>query len=236
MGPIEKQGVVQAYTMLVPTVAIVMAIVLFPLIANFWISFKDVTVSDLRIAEIKVTEKFQKKPKTKGDISKVEYRFNNFSKSSNIKNVNFKDILPKGLLIKELSQIHEKLKQNTSISKNIDNIVVKKIKELNFIYLIAEDYPNKSLKTFIDEQKKQYNKNSVSLIISNNDNKLSIVLGVTEDITDLFDASKEIREISIILGGKGGGGRKDLAQGGGSDVSQINESIKYVEDKLNSIS
>ena len=82
MGPIEKQGVVQAYTMLVPTVAIVMAIVLFPLIANFWISFKDVTVSDLRIAEIKVTEKFQKKPKTKGDISKVEYRFNNFSKSS----------------------------------------------------------------------------------------------------------------------------------------------------------
>ena len=123
-----------------------------------------------------------------------------------------------------------------SISKNIDNIVVKKIKEINFIYLIAEDYPNKSLKTFIDEQKKQYNKNSVSLIISNNDNKLSIVLGVTEDITDLFDASKEIREISIILGGKGGGGRKDLAQGGGSDVSQINESIKYVEDKLNSIS
>ena len=74
------------------------------------------------------------------------------------------------------------------MSKNIDNIVVKKIKELNFIYLIAEDYPNKSLKTFIDEQKKQYNKNSVSLIISNNGNKLSIVLGVTEDITDLFDA------------------------------------------------
>ena len=142
----------------------------------------------------------------------------------------------KGLLIKELIQIHEKLKQNMSISKNIDNIVVKKIKELNFIYLIAEDYPNKSLKTFIDEQKKQYNKNSVSLIISNNKNKLSIVLGVTEDITDLFDASKEIREISIILGGKGGGGRKDLAQGGGSDVSQINESIKYVEDRLNSIS
>jgi len=140
------------------------------------------------------------------------------------------------LLIKELIQIHEKLKQNMSISKNIDNIVVKKIKELNFIYLIAEDYPNKSLKTFIDDQKKQYKKNSVSLIISNNENKLSIVLGVTEDITDLFDASKEIREISIILGGKGGGGRKDLAQGGGSNVSKINESIKYVEDKLNSIS
>ena len=63
--------------------------------------------------------------------------------------------------------------------------------------MIAEDYPNKSLKAFIDEQKKQYNKNSVSLIISNNENKLSIVLGVTEDITDLFDASKEIEKFQL---------------------------------------
>ncbi len=142
----------------------------------------------------------------------------------------------KVLLIKELSQTYEKLKQNMSISKNIDNIVVKKIRDLNFIYLIAEDYPNKSLKTFIDEQKKQYNKKSISLIISKNENKISIVLGVTDDITDIFDASKEIKEISNILGGKGGGGRKDLAQGGGSEVSQISESINYIEDKLNSIS
>ena len=138
MGPIEKQGVVQAYTMLVPTVAIVMAIVLFPLIANFWISFKDVTVSDLRIAEIKVTEKFQKKPKTKGDISKVEYRFNNFSKSSNIKNVNFKDILPKGLVIKELPN-------NCSISDNIINCQLgdfkpKEKKKLKFETIAEDDY------------------------------------------------------------------------------------------------
>ena len=140
------------------------------------------------------------------------------------------------MLIKELSQIHEKLKQNVSITKNIDNIVVKKIKDINFVYLIAKDYPNKSLKTFIDEQKKQYNKKGVSLIISNNENKLSIVLGVTEDITDVFDASREIKEISTILGGKGGGGRKDLAQGGGSDISKIEECIKCVESKLNSIS
>ena len=137
MGPIEKQGVVQAYTMLVPTVA-VMAIVLFPLIANFWISFKDVTVSDLRIAEIKVTEKFQKKPKTKGDISKVEYRFNNFSKSSNIKNVNFKDILPKGLLIKELPD-------NCSISDNLINCQLgdfkpKEKKKLKFETIAENDY------------------------------------------------------------------------------------------------
>jgi len=138
MGPIEKQGVVQAYTMLVPTVAIVMAIVLFPLIANFWISFKDVTVSDLRIAEIKVTEKFQKKPKSKGDISKVEYRFNNFSKSSNIKNVSFKDSIPKGLVIKELPS-------NCSISGHLiscdlGDFKPKEKKKLKFETIAEDNY------------------------------------------------------------------------------------------------
>ena len=102
MGPIEKQGVVQAYVMLVPTVAIVMAIVLFPLIANFWISFKDVTVSDLRTAEIKVNEKFKNKPIKEGDISETEYRFNNFSKSSQITEVTFEDIIPYGLKVLEI--------------------------------------------------------------------------------------------------------------------------------------
>ncbi|SVD01979.1 uncharacterized protein METZ01_LOCUS354833, partial [marine metagenome] len=61
MGPIEKNEMIHAYSMLVPTVLIVLLIVLFPLFASFWISFKDVSISDLRKAEIKVTEKFSKK-------------------------------------------------------------------------------------------------------------------------------------------------------------------------------
>ena len=122
----------------------------------------------------------------------------------------------KVLYIKELNQNYEKLKQNNSISKNIDNIIVKKVNDIKFIYLIAEAYPSKSLKSFIDEQKQKYPTKSISLIISNNQKKLSIVLGVSNDISNIFDASKEIKNISNILGGKGGGGRKDLAQGGGS--------------------
>ena len=139
------------------------------------------------------------------------------------------------LYIKELSQTYEKLQQNKSIKKNIDNIIVKKINNINFIYLVAEDFPNKSLKSFIDEQKKKYSNKSVSFIVSNNQKKLSIVLGVSDDITDIFDASSEIKNISNILGGKGGGGRKDMAQGGGSDITQINKCLEYIENKLNSI-
>jgi len=140
------------------------------------------------------------------------------------------------LYIKELSQTYEKLKQNKSISKNIDNIIIKKINNIHFIYLVAEDFPSKSLKSFIDEQKKKYSNKSVSFIVSNDQKKLSIVLGVSADITEVFDASKEIKKISSILGGKGGGGRKDMAQGGGSDISQIENCLEYIENKLNNIS
>ncbi len=160
---------------------------------------------------------------------------------SKIKNINpeynFKSSFDdKVLYIKELNQVYEKLNQNKFIKKNIDNTIFKKINDINFVYLIAEDFPNKSLKNFIDEQKKKFSSKSVSFIVSNNQNKLSFVLGVSNDFKDLFDASKEIKNISSILGGKGGGGRKDMAQGGGSDSSQIYKCIKYIEDKLNSIS
>ena len=57
----------------------------------------------------------------------------------------------------------------------------------------------------------------------------------SNDISNIFDASKEIKNISNILGGKGGGGRKDLAQGGGSDISQIQNCLEYIEKKLISI-
>ena len=56
------------------------------------------------------------------------------------------------------------------------------------------------------------------------------------EIQNQVELKKKAEEARAYKGGKGGGGRKDLAQGGGSDVSQINESLKYVEDKLNSIS
>ena len=70
------------------------------------------------------------------------------------------------------------------------------------------------------------------MIISKNDKKLSIVLGVTNDLTNTFNSSSLIKDISKILGGKGGGGRKDLAQGGGNDPSKIDEGIKFIKDLI----
>ena len=82
-------------------------------------------------------------------------------------------------------------------------------------------------------RKKKYQQKCVSLIISSNANKLSIVLGATNDLIESFDSSKIIQEVSKILGGKGGGGRKDIAQAGGADLTNLEDAINKIRDSLN---
>ena len=98
--------------------------------------------------------------------------------------------------------------------------------------MIAENYPSKSLKEFVDDQKNKFKEKCVSLIVTKNNDKVSIVLGATDDLTDNFNSSNIIQDISKLLGGKGGGGRKDLAQAGGSSLENINEAINRVKQNL----
>ena len=88
------------------------------------------------------------------------------------------------------------------------------------------------LKQFVDDQKNKYKQQCVALIISKSNNKISIVLGATNDLTYNFDSSKVIQDVSIILGGKGGGGRKDLAQAGGLSLDNITKAIDKIKENL----
>ena len=130
--------------------------------------------------------------------------------------------------IKELKKLLDQKKQNKNKETSSQNIVVELINDINFVYLVAENYPTKILKQFIDDQKNNYQKKCASLIISYNSHKLSIVLGVTDDLTSDFDSAKVIQDVSKILGGKGGGGRKDLAEAGGISLKNIDEAINKI--------
>ena len=185
MGPIEKQGVIQAYVMLVPTVAIVMSIVLFPLFANFWISFKDVTVSDLRIAEIKVNEKFKKKPIEIGDVSEVEYRFNNFSKSSQITDVIFEDVIPYGLQLLEVTDNCEIADQN--LICNLGTFKPKERKRLKFKTKAQKEY-------FID---KEDPKNSKPAVEGNSENRILTLDLKFKNFIDIFTSPNFFKTIRI---------------------------------------
>ncbi len=130
--------------------------------------------------------------------------------------------------IKELKKLLDQNKQNKNKETSSQNIVNEKINDINFVYLIAENYPTKILKQFVDDQKNKYKKRCVSLIISYDSDKLSIVIGATDDLTSNFDSVKVIQDVSKILGGKGGGGRKDLAQAGGVSLKNIDEAIDKI--------
>ena len=135
--------------------------------------------------------------------------------------------------IKELRRSLEIKKQNLNKENLSQNILSEKINDTTFVHLVTDDYPPKLLKQFVDDQKNKYQQKCVTLIISSNNNKLSIVLGATNDLIDNFDSSKIIQEVSKILGGKGGGGRKDIAQAGGTDLTNLEDAINKIRDSLN---
>tara|TARA_Y100000590_G_scaffold470052_1_gene661622 strand:+ start:4223 stop:6898 length:2676 start_codon:yes stop_codon:yes gene_type:complete len=166
------------------------------------------------------------------EINKYKNKINELDPKNQ---VNIKTSQNKELQLKEIKKNYEKLLEKNNLNKNIENIVIEKIKQINFTYLIADNYPIQSLKKFIDSQKDKYQSNCIALIISKNEKKLSIVLGVTKDLVDKFDCSVNIKSISIILGGKGGGGRKDLAQAGGNDLSKIDQALDFIRDKISNL-
>ena len=61
------------------------------------------------------------------------------------------------------------------------------------------------------------------------DEKVGIAVGVTEKLTDKFDAVQFVKVGSKIIGGQGGGGRKDFAQAGGQDKSKIDEAVEKIK-------
>lgn len=97
LGPLARREKNLAYLMLLPTFAIVMAVVLGPLLANFWISFKPVELGDLRPASLFVNERLRGDLVAAGDVATVEYRLRNSSQDDPLANSGFTDTLPEGL-------------------------------------------------------------------------------------------------------------------------------------------
>ena len=62
--------------------------------------------------------------------------------------------------------------------------------------------------------------------------KVGVAIGITNKLADKFDAVELVKEAAEILGGKGGGGRKDFAQAGGVNKDKIDEAFKILKKKL----
>ena len=129
-------------------------------------------------------------------------------------------------LIDKMKEI-EKRKDNKKKSKVKKQKVSKSIldgrtEEFNNIKLFfdkLDDVDAKNLRQLVDECKKDINSGIVCLIATY-EGKSSIAIGVTNDLLNNYDAVNLVKTSSEILGGKGGGGRKDMALAGAKDVSK----------------
>jgi alanyl-tRNA synthetase len=108
---------------------------------------------------------------------------------------------------------------------------VKEVSGIRFSPRLVDGVPAKDLKSLADDLKKELGSGVVALV-STADGKASLVVGVTEDLTGRISAVDLVRVGSAALGGKGGGGRPDMAQAGGPDGARAQAAVDAIEQAL----
>ncbi|MGV6811023.1 MAG: alanine--tRNA ligase [Brevirhabdus sp.] len=104
----------------------------------------------------------------------------------------------------------------------------KEINGVKFIAQVLSGVSGKDLPALVDEYKAQMESGAV-LLIADAGGKAAVAAGVTKELTDTFSAVDLVKAAVVELGGKGGGGRPDMAQGGGKDVAGAEKAIAAAE-------
>ncbi|MEQ8604407.1 MAG: alanine--tRNA ligase [Marivibrio sp.] len=107
----------------------------------------------------------------------------------------------------------------------------KDVAGVKFASRVLEDVPPKELKPLADQLKKEI-ESGVVAVVAVNEGKASLVVGVTEDLTNRYDAVSLVKVGAEAIGGKGGGGRPDMAQAGGPEGAAAPKAIEAIEAAL----
>jgi len=133
------------------------------------------------------------------------------------------------ILIKNLTRQLETIYVNSILEDKSKNIISDE--EINGVKLRlqkVEGLPPKELRKLVDQGKKELTE-GIIVVFAVKDDKVGIAVGVTENLTKKFDAVKFVKVGSDIIGGQGGGGRKDFAQAGGQDQSKIEDAFEKLK-------
>lgn len=110
----------------------------------------------------------------------------------------------------------------------------KDVNGVQFLGQVVENIAAKELKGLVDDAKQNIKSGVVAIAGVSEDGKAGIVVGVTEDLTEKFSAVDLVRIASEVVGGKGGGGRADMAQAGGPDGNKAQAAIDAIESGIDS--
>ncbi len=136
------------------------------------------------------------------------------------------------LLIKNLTKQLETLTVKSILNDKKKNIIKdENIKGINIRFQNVDGLPSKELRKLVDDGKKELNEGIV-VVFASKDEKVGVAVGVTNQLTEKFDAVKFVKVSSEIIGGQGGGGRKDFAQAGGQNKNKINEAFNKIKSLI----
>jgi len=191
-------------------------------------------VEALRDKQLDDYEKYLKKDKSikektlKDQIDLIEKELSKYKVKPD-----YKDDLELSENIKNLNKQLETIKIQNIIKDKTKNIIKdKKIGSFTLRHQVLIDFPTKELRKIVD-QSKQDIKEGIVVGFSTFEGKVGVAVGVTNKLTKKYDAVVLVKIASKVLGGKGGGGRKDFAQAGGTNIDKIEEAFKTLSKKVN---
>jgi len=133
-------------------------------------------------------------------------------------------------LERELTDAKKKLAMGGGASDGADG--VRTVGDVKLMARAVEGIDLKDLRSLADEGKKKVGSGIVAIVGVTGDGKAGIVVGVTDDLVTRFNAVDLVRKGAEVLGGKGGGGRPDMAQAGGPDASKADAALAAIEAAL----
>jgi alanyl-tRNA synthetase len=135
-------------------------------------------------------------------------------------------------LERDLSEARKKLAMGAGAGAKTGSDGVRAVGDVKLLARAVEGIDLKDLRSLADEGKKQLGSGIVAIVGKTEDGKAGIVVGVTPDLTARFSAIDLVRKGAEALGGKGGGGRPDMAQAGGPDGAKADAALAAIEAAL----
>ena len=184
-------------------------------------------IEALRDRQLENYEKFLKESKSNKEKDLTE-EINSIKKELQLLNSipNYNEDIKLDENLKNLTKQIELIKIKNIINDKTRNVV--KDKKINNFFLrhqVLTDLPSKELRNIVDQGKKEINE-GVIFAFSIFEGKVGVAVGITKKLTEKFDAVYLVKLAAEILGGKGGGGRKDFAQAGGADQNKIEDAFE----------
>ncbi len=172
-------------------------------------------------------EKFSKEKNLKDQIDLIKTELLKYKVEPD-----FKEGLKISENLKNLNKQLDKIKiQSIVKDKNKNVIKDKKIGSFILRYQVLTGFPPKELRNIVDQSKKEI-KEGIVVGFSTFEDKVGVAVGITNGLTKKYDAVLLVKIASEVLGGKGGGGRKDFAQAGGTNKDKIEEAFKILSKKI----